>query len=95
MTETKESEIILEPGDPGYVAPTETPVPEPTTGQHGPPGQDLTHPRLPGENDGDYLLRTRGMIVDSKSPTDIVPNTPQITMSAPPVPEPETEPEAV
>jgi len=84
MTDTNTSEIILEPGDPGYVPPP----PEATV----PPGpQDLTHPRLPGENDGDYLLRTRGMVVQSTSPTDIVPNTPQITLSTPPVPEAEAE----
>jgi hypothetical protein len=46
-----------------------------------PPPQNLAFPRLPDETDGDYLIRTRGMVVRSENPADIVPNTPQIIMS--------------
>jgi len=88
---TTEDEIILEPGDPGYVDPNAPPPPEPA---EAPAGKDLTPPRLPGESDGDYVLRTKNLVVQSESPTDIVPNQPQITMSTEPPPVPEAEPEA-
>ena len=82
MTQTSgsdESEIILEPGDPGYVAPTEgetEPPPDP-----GPPPQDL---RVAPELGGQYAIAVQRMhttMVDSQNPADIVPNFPQITMS--------------
>lgn len=82
---TTEDEIILEPGDPGYEAPAPPTVPPP-------PPQDLQHVRNPGETDAEFLARTRGAVVDSQSPSDIVPNQPQITFS-PQEPEPEPEPE--
>lgn len=83
-----ETEVILEPGDPGYVDPN-APPPEPP-----PPPQDLSHVRQPGETDAEFLHRTRHTVVQSTSPLDIVPNTPQIVFSpqeAPPE-EPPTEP---
>lgn len=84
MTEATEPEVILEPGDPGYVEPgTEPPVPEPAPPQAGPapPGQDLTQVRDPREHEAEFLARTRNVPVRSTSPTDIVPNMPQITFS--------------
>ena len=33
----------------------------------------------PGETEAEYLARTRNVAVESLSPTDIVPNRPQIT----------------
>lgn len=91
MTETPEEEVILEPGDPGYVPPEGTePVPPeeggPITAVPAPPGQDLQHERGPRESDAEFLARTRGVAVNSQSPTDIVPNTPQITMGSPEMP---------
>lgn len=87
MSETPAPEIILEPGDPGYVdpnaptvAPTEGEVPPDEGGVHAPPGEDLQHVQQPGESDADFAARTRGVVVDSQSPADIVPNTPQATM---------------
>lgn len=77
MSETPEPEVILEPGDPGYVAP-ETKVEEP-----GPPGQDLRILPEKGETDAEFLARTRNTPVVSQSPTDIVPNTPQISLGNP------------
>ena len=85
-----ETETILEPGDPGYVDPTAAqnqpvlePVPAPA-GSEGaaapaPPGQDLRPMPNPGETEAEYLARTRNVAVESLSPTDIVPNRPQIT----------------
>jgi hypothetical protein len=116
MTETPQEDVILEPGDPGYVAPekdesntqgAEVPegeglTPPPTLAEGGytdpnqppptepvvastdegevPMGEDLQHVQQPGESDADFAARTRGVVVGSQSPTDIVPNTPQITM---------------
>ena len=129
MTETppQEEGVILEPGDPGYVAPegaqtqettTQTdvtapgpndplgaPAPGPNDQPGGytdpserppdeprvqtvpnseevPAGEDLQHVQQPGETDAEFAARTRGTVVDSQSPTDIVPNTPQITIGA-------------
>lgn len=91
-TPTENEGVILEPGDPGYVEPVQggyadpadRPPDEPVIGTlgevAGPPGEDLTHQRLPGESDAEYAARTRGVVVDSTSPSDIVPNTPQTTM---------------
>jgi len=77
VTTTPEGEeVILEPGDPGYVDPN-APAPEP---EEVPAGADLQHVRQPGETDADFAARTRGVVVESQSPTDIVPNTPQISM---------------
>lgn len=88
-------QVILEPGDPGYVdpnAPTSTsgdPIdanPETAPGKDeplgaiAPAGKDLQHVRQPGESDAEFMARTRNVAVISESPTDIVPNTPQITM---------------
>ena len=116
MTETPSEEVILEPGDPGYVPPdgdesntqgAEVPegealTPPPTMPEGGytdpnepppaepivgsvdagdvPMGEDLTHMQAPGETDAEFAARTRGVVVDSQSPTDIVPNTAQTTM---------------
>jgi len=85
-----ETETILEPGDPGYVDPTAAqnqPVLEPAPAPAGsegaaapaPPGQDLRPMPNPGETEAEYLARTRNVAVESLSPTDIVPNRPQIT----------------
>jgi len=85
-----ETETILEPGDPGYVDPTAAqnqPVLEPAPAPAGsegaaapaPPGQDLRPMPNPGETEAEYLARTRNVAVESRSPTDIVPNRPQIT----------------
>lgn len=76
-TETGD-EVILEPGDPGYVDPN-APAPEAGVGE-APAGQDLQFVRQPGEDDATFAARTRNVAVISESPTDIVPNTPQITM---------------
>ena len=78
-----ETETILEPGDPGYVDPNASPPPVPA-GTEGaaapaPPGQDLRPMPNPGETEAEYLARTRNVAVESRSPTDIVPNRPQIT----------------
>lgn len=51
-----------------------------TPGEMGPPGEDLQHYRDPRETDAEFLARTRHTVVHSESPTDIVPNTPQIGM---------------
>lgn len=93
MTEepTDEGEVILEPGDPGYVPPEGAePVPADQGGpialEPAPPGRDLQHERNPRESDAEFLARTRHVAVESTSPTDIVPNTPQITMGTPEMP---------
>lgn len=93
MTDTPapEEEVILEPGDPGYVPPEGTePVPPeeggPIVAEAAPPGQDLQHVRGPHESEAEFLARTRHIAVESTSPTDIVPNTPQITMGTPEMP---------
>ena len=95
--QTSESgeEVILEPGDPGYVEPgqrsvtgepiDDTPetVPgkdEPLGADLAPPGEDLQHVRREGETEAEFAARTRNVVVESTSPTDIVPNTPQISM---------------
>jgi hypothetical protein len=101
MTDTPapEEEVILEPGDPGYQPPEGAePVPPeeggPIVAEAAPPGQDLQHVRGPKESEAEFLARTRGVAVESTSPTDIVPNQPQITMgNQNPEPEPEPEPE--
>jgi hypothetical protein len=88
MTDTQD--VILEPGDHGYV-PSAEPVPEAEPGEvpnvvvdptavPGEAGEDLTHVQQPGESDAEFAARTRGVVVDSQSPTDIVPNMPQTTM---------------
>ena len=65
------------------IAEAEAPAPAAAPSEPVPPApQVLLHPRLPDENDGDYLIRTRGMVVRSELPADVVPNTPQIIMSA-------------
>ena len=51
-----------------------------TPAEPAPPGEDLTVQREPGESDAAFLARTRHTVVHSESPTDIVPNTPQIGM---------------
>ena len=96
---TPEDEIILEPGDPGYVdpnAPSE-PLPEvPPVAAPGEAGKDLIPERGPREHEAEYLARTRAQVVESTSPTDVVPNMPQIRMTTetPPVPpEPQPEPD--
>jgi hypothetical protein len=110
---TPEHDVILEPGDPGYVDPN---APSPATsgaivaepppvpagaegaGAPAPPGQDLRPVPNPGETEAEYLDRTRGVPVESTSPTDIVPNRPQITFGpqepVPPADQPETVSEA-
>lgn len=74
-------EIILEPGDPGYVDPN-APAPEPAGAEGAaapaPPGQNLEHQRNPGETEAEFQSRTRNVVVESQSPSDTVPNTPQI-----------------
>jgi hypothetical protein len=52
--------------------------------------------RGPHENEAEYYARTRGEVVDSQSPTDIVPNMPQISfgpqeLAAAPVTEADVE----
>ena len=92
-TSTTGEEVILEPGDPGYVEPTystsgdlidNTPETAPSAdeplGGPAPAGEDLQFVRQPGEDDATFAARTRNVAVISTSPTDIVPNTPQITM---------------
>jgi hypothetical protein len=84
-------EVILEPGDPGYVEPRDTPsapMPDPPPPGEQPnlltapdvPPDDLTHQQQPGESDAEFRARTTGVVVDSQNPTDIVPNTAQTTM---------------
>jgi hypothetical protein len=88
-------EVILEPGDPGYVEPgqqsiTGEPIdddPETVPGKDeplgadlAPPGEDLQHVRRERESEAEFAARTRNVVVESTSPTDIVPNTPQISM---------------
>lgn len=93
QTTASGEQVILEPGDPGYVEPQTSVTGEPidTTpqtvpgseeplGGPAPVGQDLQHVRQPGEDDASFAARTRNVAVISESPTDIVPNTPQITM---------------
>src|SRR5262245_54106359 len=87
VTTTDEGEtVMLEPGDPGYVEPEESsdgePLAPPLEGPTGPEAvaspQDLTWQKEPGETDAEFMDRTRGQVVESQSPSDIVPNTPQI-----------------
>jgi len=90
-----EDEIILEPGDPGYVEPGSEPPPQAV---ESPAGKDMRPVRGPNEHEAEFLARTRAEVVQSESPTDIVPNMPQIHMTTetppvPPEPEPEPEPE--
>lgn len=66
-------EVVLEPGDPGYVEPAEEIPPDPV-----PPGEDLRYVNEPGQSESEAILANRGSVVESTSPTDIVPNTPQI-----------------
>jgi len=81
--------VVLEPGDPGYVSPdgpVQQTLPEgepnavldaqPMPADVAPP-QDLTYEKEPGESDAEFLIRSR-QVVESESPTDIVPNMPQI-----------------
>jgi hypothetical protein len=92
---TQEDEIILEPGDEGYVDPDAPAGPAPAVPAEAGPApapQDLQHVRNPGETDAEFLARTRGVVVESQSPSDVVPNQPQISMSQEPLPEPETVP---
>lgn len=87
QTTASGEQVILEPGDPGYVDPNapavepgSPPNPVPDTAVEAPAGVDLQHVRQPGEDDATFAARTRNVAVISESPTDIVPNTPQITM---------------
>jgi hypothetical protein len=87
----EEEEVILEPGDPGYAATDEPPLPDP---EPGPPPQDL---RAAPEMEGAYAVAVHAMhtnVVDSQNPADIVPNHPQITMGAQPPAEPVAAEEA-
>lgn len=102
---TEDPEIILEPGDPGYVEPDNAtgttpedaantpkthnqeldedvvaPGPNETMPPPAEPAEDLTHVQQVGESDAEFMQRTRGVVVDSQSPSDIVPNTAQTTM---------------
>jgi hypothetical protein len=99
VTTTPEGEqVVLEPGDEGYVEPN-APEGEPTVldaqpmpveiPPPTPPGEDLTIKNVEGQSESEAILMARGTVVESTSPTDIVPNTPQIR----PFPV-ETEPEA-
>lgn len=104
MSETPE--VILEPGDPGYVAPTTEPstpaqqeqtdvlAPGPNEGLGAPalPGEDLRAYPEKGESDAEFLARSRNTVVNSQSPTDIVPNTPQISLGNPSPPPAEEVP---
>lgn len=60
-----------EAGPAGETAPPAAPAP---------PGQDLRHQRGVNESDAEFMARTRGVVVQSESPTDIVPNQPNISM---------------
>lgn len=85
MTDTPapEDEVILEPGDPGYeeqTQPVEQPAEPP---EPGPPGEDLTFQRGPNESDAEFMARTRHTVPVSESPTDVVPNRPNISMGEP------------
>jgi len=85
VTTTPEGEtVVLEPGDEGYVEPqageTGTVLdaqPMPPDAEPPPEPQDLTYQKEAGESDAEFLIRSR-TVVESQSPTDIVPNTPQI-----------------
>jgi hypothetical protein len=57
---------------------TETPPPEQAAPV--PPGEDLRLYPNAQEEYANFLARSRGVVVISQNPTDIVPNTPQITM---------------
>ena len=74
-------EVILEPGDPGYVDPEEAERIA-ADAAAAVPGEDLQHVRQAGETEAEFAARTRNVVVESQSPTDIVPNTPQISMGA-------------
>lgn len=74
-------EVILEPGDEGYVDPEEQ-ARIAADAAAAKPGEDLQHVRQPGETEAEFAARTRNVVVESQSPTDIVPNTPQISMGA-------------
>jgi hypothetical protein len=90
-------EIVLEPGDEGYVDPNAEPnamPPEPhaegealsvelpvaQAGEGEVPPQDLRLVNDPGQSESEAILAARGTVVDSQSPMDLVPNTPQIRM---------------
>lgn len=101
-TSDTEPEVILEPGDPGYVAPTQPEAVPITTTEPAaeapaaeavpvPPGKDVRIPREPNETDAEYETRTRNVVPVSESPTDIVPNRPNIVINpVQPAPEPVT-----
>jgi len=74
-------EVILEPGDEGYVDPAEAERIA-ADAAAAKPGEDLQHVRQAGETEAEFAARTRNVVVESQSPTDIVPNTPQISMGA-------------
>src|SRR5262249_49378832 len=86
MTESTDPDVILEPGDPGYVDPANAAVPvedpansPPPSTEPVPAGADLQHVRQAGESDAEFMSRIRNTVVVSESPTDIVPNRPQIS----------------
>ena len=47
------------------------------------PGQILEFERHPGESDAEYMARTRHVVPESQSPTDVVPNRPNISVGQP------------
>jgi hypothetical protein len=108
VTYTPEGEqVVLEPGDEGYVEPNAPegeptvldPQPMPAEGEPlppTPPGEDLRLVNEAGQSESEAILLARGTVVESTSPTDIVPNTPQIRpfpVEAVPVQEEEVPPE--
>lgn len=90
VTTTSEGEqVVLEPGDEGYVEPNAPegeptvldPQPMPAEGEpppQVPPGEDLRLQNEAGQSESEAILMARGTVVESMNPTDIVPNTPQI-----------------
>jgi len=105
MTQSPSEDIILEPGDPGYVPPGDQPEGVPIQQAPVPPEQGGPAPAAEPPAPPEDLRPTTGMelefaevmqlmhtVVRSENPSDIVPNMPQITMGGPP---PEAESQAV
>lgn len=91
MSERRSKEDPAPEPDPEPEAePIPEPVPEPAP---VPAAQNLEFERLPHETDAEFLARTAHMVPDSQSPSDIVPNRPNVTMGAPPVAVPAEEEE--
>jgi hypothetical protein len=66
------------PPDSGVYSDPNLPVTQ--EGEVVPEPQDLRLVNDAGQSESEAIINSRGLVVDSQSPSDLVPNTPQITM---------------